>query len=42
MLAEYPNKYMDSFVSNQTLINEIVPFSPVSENLKKGKILDHI
>ena len=37
MLAEYAKKYMDSFVSNQTLI---MSFNLVPENLKKGKILD--
>ena len=31
---------MDNFVSNQTLINEIMSFNPVPENLKRGKILD--
>ena len=31
---------MGNFVSNQTLINEIMSFNPVSENLKRGKILD--
>ena len=31
---------MDNFVSNQTLINEIMSFNTVPENLKKGKILD--
>ena len=36
----YANKYMDNFVSNQTLINEIMSFNPVPENLKRGKILD--
>ena len=40
VLAEYANKYMDNFVSNQTLINEIMSFNPVPENLKRGKILD--
>ena len=40
MLAEYANKYMDNFDSNQTLINEIMSFDPVPENLKRGKILD--
>ena len=40
VLAEYANKYMGNFVSNQTLINEIMSFNPVSENLKRGKILD--
>ena len=39
MLAEYADKYMDNFVSNQTFINEIISFNPVPENLKKGKIL---
>ena len=38
--AEYAKEYMDNFVSNQTLINEIMSFNPVPENLKKGKILD--
>ena len=28
VLAEYDNKYMDNFASNQTLINEIMPFNP--------------
>ena len=40
VLAEYANKYMDNFVSNQTSINEIMPFNPVTENLKRGKILE--
>ena len=40
MLAEYVNKYMDNFVSNQTLIDEIMSFNAVPENLQKGKILD--
>ena len=40
VLAEYANKYMDNFVSNQTLINEIMSFNPVPEKLKKVKILD--
>ena len=40
VLAEYANKYMDNFVSNQTLFNEIMFFNNVSENLKKGKTLD--
>ena len=40
VLAEYANKYMGNFVSNQTLINEIMSFNPVPENLKRGKILD--
>ena len=40
VLAEYANKYMDNFVSNQTLINEIMSFNLVPENLKKSKILD--
>ena len=40
VLAKYASKYMDNFVSNQILINEIMPFNPVPENLKKGKILD--
>ena len=31
---------MDTFVSNQTLINEILSFNPVPENLKWGKTLD--
>ena len=39
MLAENANKYMDNFVSNQTLIKEIMSFNPVPENLKKGKIV---
>ena len=39
VLAEYADKYMDNFVSNQTFINEIISFNPVPENLKKGKIL---
>ena len=37
VLAEYNKKYIDNFVSNQTLINEII--NPVPEKLKKGKIL---
>ena len=40
MPAEYPNTYMDNFVSNQTLINEVTPLNHVPENLKKCKILD--
>ena len=40
MLAEYTNKYMGNFVSNQKLINEIISFNPVPDNLKRGKILD--
>ena len=40
VLAEYANKYMDNFVSNQALINEIMSSNPVPENLKRGKILD--
>ena len=40
VLAEYASKYMDNFVSNQTLINEIMSFNPVTENLKRGKILE--
>ena len=40
MLAENANKYVDNFVSNQTLIKEIMSFNPVPENLKKGKIVD--
>ena len=38
VLAEYANKYIDNFVSNQTLINEIMFFNLVPENLKRGKI----
>ena len=38
--VKYTNKYMDNFVSNQTLINEIMSFNPVPENLERGKILD--
>ena len=37
VLAEYANKLMDNFVSNQTLINEVMSFNPVPENLKKVK-----
>ena len=40
VLAEYANKYMDNFVSNRTLTNEIMYFNPVPENLKRGKTLD--
>ena len=40
VLAEYADKYMDNFVSKQTLINKITSFNPVPENLKKDKILD--
>ena len=40
VVAEYANKYMDNFVSNETLISEILSFNLVPENLKKGKILD--
>ena len=40
MLTEYGNKYIDSSVSNQTLINEIMSFNPVQESLNKGKTLD--
>ena len=32
--------YKGNFISNQTLINEVMFFNPVPENLKKGKILD--
>ena len=38
VLAESANKYMDNFVSNQTLINEIMFFNLAPENLKRGKI----
>ena len=38
VLAEYANKYIDKFVSNQTIINEILSFNAMPENLKKGKI----
>ena len=38
--VEYANKYMNNFVSHQTLINKIMSYNPVPENLKKGKILD--
>ena len=31
---------MDNFVSNQTLIDKIMSFNLVPENLKKDKILD--
>ena len=31
---------MDIFVSNQTLINEVMSFNPVLELLKRDKILD--
>ena len=40
VLAEYANKYMDNFVSNQTLIDKIMSFNLVPENLKQDKILD--
>ena len=40
VLVEYANKYMDNFVSNQTLTNEIMSFNPVPEHLKRGKTLD--
>ena len=41
VLTEYANKYMDNFLSYQTLINEIImSFSPEPENLNIGKILD--
>ena len=40
VLAEYADKYMDNFVSKQTLINKITSFNPAPENLKKDKILD--
>ena len=40
MLLEYANKFMAKFVSNETLINEIMYFNAVPENLKRGKILD--
>ena len=40
VLAKYANKYMNNFVSNQALINEIMSFNPVPENLKRGKILN--
>ena len=39
MPVEYANKYMDNIVSNQTLINEIMSFCPVPENLKNPKII---
>lgn len=29
LLAEYANTFIANFVSNQTLINEIIPFNPV-------------
>ena len=32
LLAKYANKYMDNFVFNQTLINEIMSFNLVPEN----------
>ena len=38
--AEYGNKFMGNFVSDQTLINEIMLFNPERESLTKGKILD--
>ena len=37
--AEYVNKYMGNIVSNQTLINEIMSFYPVPENLKNPKLI---
>ena len=40
VLTEFANNYMDSFVSNQTLINEIMSFNVSPENLKKDKNLD--
>ena len=40
VMAEYTNKYIDKFISNQTSINEIMSFNPVPENLKRVKILD--
>ena len=40
VLAEYANKYMDNFVSNQTLNNEIMTFNHVPDNSKRGKILN--
>ena len=40
ILTEFANNYMDSFVSNQTLINEIMSFKVPPENLKKDKNLD--
>ena len=40
ILTEFANNYMDSFVSNQTLINEIMSFNVPPENLKKDKNLD--
>ena len=32
LLAKYANKYMDNFVFNKTLINEIMSFNLVPEN----------
>ena len=40
LLAQYVYNYRDNFVSNQTLLNEIISFNPVSEKLVKGKLLD--
>ena len=40
VLVEYANKYMDNFISNQTLTNEIMSFNLVPEHLKRGKTLD--
>lgn len=40
LLALYAYNYRDNFVSNQTLLNEIISFNPVSEKLVKGKLLD--
>ena len=33
LLAEYANTYIANFVSNQTLINVIIPFNPVWEKI---------
>ena len=35
VLAEYGNKYIDNFVSNQTLISEIMSFNPIPENSER-------
>ena len=39
-LADYANKYMDKFISNQTIFNDVTSFNPVPDNVKKSKLLD--
>ena len=40
VLPEHANKYKHNLVSSETLINEIMAFNHVPENVKKGKTLD--